>query len=55
MPDQLDVFNKLAEAEATPDFSIPFTGNLELDQAVIEHKVFLNPATSFLQFGQYQE
>lgn len=41
MSDQMDAFNRLAEAEATPDFSVPFTGCLELDQAVLEHKAWL--------------
>lgn len=38
MSEELDVFNKLAEAETIPDLSVPFTGNYELDQQILEHK-----------------
>lgn len=41
MSEELEVFNKLAEAEAIPDFSVPFTGNYELDQKIVEHKAWL--------------
>ena len=41
MSAELEVFNKLAEAEAIPDFSVPFTGNYELDQKIVEHKAWL--------------
>ena len=43
LPNMLDleVLNKLAEAEAIPDFSVPFTGNYELDQKIVEHKAWL--------------
>ena len=41
MSEELEVFNKLAEAEAIPDFSVPFTGNYELDQKIVEHKSWL--------------
>ena len=37
MPEELEVFKKLAEAEVTPDFSVPFTGNYEADQQIVEH------------------
>ncbi len=30
MSEELEVFNKLAEAETIPDFSVPFTGNMSL-------------------------
>ena len=36
MSEELEVFNKLAEAEAIPDFSVPFTGNYELDQKIVQ-------------------
>ena len=41
MPEELEVFKKLAEAEVTPDFSVPFTGNYEVDQQIVEHKAWL--------------
>ena len=41
MPDNLIIFNQLAEAETTPDFSVPFTGDIEQDQKLIEHKAWL--------------
>ena len=41
MSEELEVFNKLAEAETIPDFSVPFTGNYELDQQIVEHKAWL--------------
>ena len=41
MPEELEVFKKLAEAEVTPDFSVPFTGNYEADQQIVEHKAWL--------------
>ncbi|MCQ4770333.1 recombinase family protein [Intestinimonas massiliensis] len=41
MSEELDVFNKLAEAETIPDLSVPFTGNYELDQQILEHKAWL--------------
>ena len=41
MSEELEVFNTLAEAEAIPDFSVPFTGNYELDQKIVEHKAWL--------------
>lgn len=44
MPEELEVFKKLAEAEVTPDFSVPFTGNYEADQQIVEHKAWLKPS-----------
>lgn len=41
MPEELDIFNKLAEVEATPDFSVPFTGDYEMDQQIAVHKTWL--------------
>ena len=41
MSEQLDLFTKLSEAEDIPDFSVPFTGNYELDQRISEHKAWL--------------
>ena len=41
MPEELEVFKKLAEAEVTPNFSVPFTGNYETDQQIIENKAWL--------------
>ncbi len=41
MSEERDVFNKLAEVEATPDFSVPRMGNCETDQQIVEHKAWL--------------
>ena len=41
MPEEPEVFKKLAEAEATPDLSVPFTGSYEMNQQIIEHKTWL--------------
>ena len=41
MSEEFTVFNKLAEAETTPDFSVPFTGSVEADQQIIKHKTWL--------------
>lgn len=37
MPEEPEVFKKLAEAEAAPDLSVPFTGSYEMNQQIIEH------------------
>lgn len=37
MPEEPEVFKKLAEAEATPDLFVPFTGSYEMNQQIIEH------------------
>lgn len=42
MPEELDIFDKLAAVEVTPDFYVPFTGNCEVDQKLHDHKVWLN-------------
>ena len=41
MPEEPEVFKKLAEAEATPDLFVPFTGSYEMNQQIIEHKTWL--------------
>lgn len=41
MSEELTVFDKLAEAEATPDFSVPFTGSVEADRQIVKHKAWL--------------
>lgn len=41
MPEELDIRNELAAAETTPDFSVPFTGNYEQDQQILDHKAWL--------------
>lgn len=41
MPEEPEVFKKLAEAEAAPDLSVPFTGSYEMNQQIIEHKTWL--------------
>lgn len=41
MSENIEVFSRLAEAEAVPDFSVPFTGNYEVDQRIIEHRAWL--------------
>lgn len=41
MSEKHEVFNKLAEAETTPDFSFPFTENCEADQQLARHKAWL--------------
>ena len=41
MSEELTVFNKLDEAEVTPDFSVPFTGSVEADQQIVKHKAWL--------------
>ena len=41
MSEEHEVFNKLAEAEITPDFSGPFIENNEVDQQLVEHKAWL--------------
>ena len=41
MSEDLEVFSKLAAAEITPDFSIPFTGTYEADQQLAQHKAWL--------------
>lgn len=39
MPEEPEVFKKLAEAEAAPDLSVPFTGSYEMNQQIIEHRI----------------
>lgn len=41
MSEEFTVFDKLAEAEVTPDFSVPFTGSVEVDQQIVRHKAWL--------------
>lgn len=41
MSEEFTVFDKLAEAEVTPDFSVPFTGSVEADQQIAKHKAWL--------------
>lgn len=41
MSEEFTVFDKLAEAEVTPDFSVPFTGSVEADQQIVKHKAWL--------------
>ena len=41
MSEEHEVFNKLAEAETTPNFSIPLTANCEADQRLAQHKAWL--------------
>ncbi len=42
MSENIDLINQISESESLPDFSIPFTGNLETDQKIIDHKAWLN-------------
>ena len=42
VPEELEIFDKLAAVEDIPDFYVPFTGNNELDQKLHDHKVWLN-------------
>lgn len=41
MSEEHEVFNKLAEAETIPNFSVSFTGNYDADQRLAEHKAWL--------------
>ena len=41
MSENIEVFNKLATAEITPDFTVPFTGTYEVDQQLAQHKAWL--------------
>ena len=42
MSEELEVIKKLSAVEETPDFYVPFTGNYEEDQRILEHKAWLN-------------
>ena len=41
MSEDLEMFNKLAATEITPDFSVPFTGIYEVNQQLAQHKAWL--------------
>lgn len=41
MSEEFTVFDKLAKAEVTPDFSVPFTGSVESEQQIVKHKAWL--------------
>lgn len=41
MSEEFTVFDKLAKAEVTPDFSVPFTGSVEADRQIVKHKAWL--------------
>lgn len=41
MSEELEVFNRLAEAENTPDFSVLFTKSDEMNQQILTHKEWL--------------
>ena len=41
MSEEFTVFDKLAKAEVTSDFSVPFTGSVEADRQIVKHKAWL--------------
>lgn len=52
MPEEPEVFKKLAEAEAAPDLSVPFTGSYEMNQQIIEHRTSQHSISACLEVLQ---